>query len=556
MDTAEFLDTIYRQEEGYCYVAVKTEHSFDRKFFAWPEDRSGVLTYIKAQAPVGDVYYAPALFKSKSSKKTEVKGAHCYWVEFDGKLPETLGEIPEPNLKLQSSEPGHEHWYWLTDDLVSADVLDKVNRALTYILGADVSGWDASQILRPPGTLHHSSEATVKVLSYNPEVSPMEAVYSAPEPPPVLEFLDEKLLPSIKQVLKPNDLPSKLLKLFQLGSQDRSDGLMSLGYGLAELGFSVEDMLVILIDADYRWGKFAKREDKLTRLSEIIVRAKLKYPDLEATQITGYSLFELFETKIEFEWLWQDLLPKQGYLLLSGPSGLGKTQLSLNAMIKFALGQDFLQEKVSREMKLGFFSLELNLMELKMLLQKQVQGLSEKEQKHINETVRLYPIGEPLQLQLADERDRVESIIRDDELEGVFFDSLGSMTEEELSSESIKGMMNWNDKIRQRLKIFTWLIHHHRKPSGDNKKPNKLGDVYGSMFVTRNVTTGLCLWKDSTSLELLTLKNRFAQEADPIKLTRDGNLMFSRASGLVIKNGDPVGENIDPETGLKKLELG
>lgn len=538
MDTAEFLDVIYREEEGYCYVATKSASDWVRKFFSWPNDRQLCLDFIHQQSPTKEVYFAPALFKNKSSKKVDVKGAHCYWVEFDGVLPDSLGEIPEPNIKIQSSEPGHEHWYWLTEELVTADVLDKVNRALTYVLGADVSGWDASQILRPPGTTHHDTGLTVEVLSYNPTVTPFYGPVGASEPPPVLEIIDEKLLPSLKEVLNLNNLPSKVLKLFQTGSANRSQGLMALGYGLAEQGFNVEEMLVILIDADYRWGKFANREDKLTRLSEIIVRSKLKYPDIEEAQITGYSLFDLFATNVEFEWIWESLLPKQGYMLLSGPSGNGKTQLSLQAMGHIALGKDFLGKTMNKEMRVGFFSLELNLMELKLVLQTQIGHYTEKEQKQLNEMVRLYPIGEPLQLQLADERERIEQIIQDDELDGVFFDSLGSMTEEELNSEHIKGMMNWNDRIRQRHKIFTWLIHHHRKASGDNKKPNKLSDIYGSMFITRNVTTGLCLWK-GTGLELLTLKNRFAPEAEPIYIGRDGTLTFThKTPGLVIVDKD------------------
>ncbi len=560
MNTREFLDIIYQEETGYCYVATKdpvNDQDFTRQFFDWPAEKDYALAYIAKQQETREVYYAPSLFRTKSSRKTEVKGARVYWVEFDGNLPKELGEIPEPNIKLQSSEPGHEHWYWLIDKLATSKELDTINRALTYVLGADVSGWDASQILRPVGSKHWLSGATVELLAYDPTPRAISGPVGAVEAPPTLDIIDESLLPKLTTVLQVNSLPTATMSLFEKGSGDRSQGLMALGYQLAEQGVSVEEMLVLLLDADLRWGKFAHREDRLTRLSEIIVKSKLKYPEPETQAIVSFTLDALLDAKVEFEWLWENFLPKQGYFLLVGPSGIGKTQLSLNAMMNFACGKTFLGTPVKRPMRVGIFSLEMNLMELKRLVEIQIKSYSKDEQKEITENVRFYPVGEPLSLQLADERTKVENIIEADNLEGVFIDSLGSMTEEDLSSERIKGMMNWNDRIRQRYGVFTWLVHHQRKANGDNKKPNKLADVYGSMFITRNVTTCLCLWR-GIGIEVHTLKNRFAEEQSAFPIIRQGDLTFIRGKdgeGLFTPGEPVVQTGEDGKTLIKGLNF-
>lgn len=54
-----------------------------------------------------------------------------------------------------------------------------------------------------------------------------------------------------------------------------------------------------------------------------------------------------------------------------------------------------------------------------------------------------------------------------------------------------------------------WLgIHHHRKPTGENRKPNKLDDVYGSTWLTAGCGSVVMLWGDpgSSRVELTHLK--------------------------------------------------
>ena len=54
----------------------------------------------------------------------------------------------------------------------------------------------------------------------------------------------------------------------------------------------------------------------------------------------------------------------------------------------------------------------------------------------------------------------------------------------------------------------TLAIHHPRKPTGDNPKPNALGDVYGSAWITAGHGSVLLLWGEAgaSSVELSQLK--------------------------------------------------
>jgi hypothetical protein len=121
-------------------------------------------------------------------------------------------------------------------------------------------------------------------------------------------------------------------------------------------------------------------------------------------------------------------------------------------------------------------------------------------------------------------------------------DSLGSATDEEVSDEKFKKFFHWNDQLRARTGAFTWYIHHHRKASGDNKKPNKLSDVYGSQYITSYATTVLCLWEGSVvdSTQLIPLKVRLAKKPPAFNMHKDGNLHFTRLT-----------PNIGPQTGIE-----
>jgi hypothetical protein len=179
----------------------------------------------------------------------------------------------------------------------------------------------------------------------------------------------------------------------------------------------------------------------------------------------------------------------------------------------------------------------MNLPELKEFVQLMAAGFTPEELEVLEENLQFFPLGEPLYLTKTETREQVEQLVSDLKLDGVVFDSLGSTTDGDLSNEtSVKSLIDWNDRFRQRSGAFTWFIHHHRKASGDNKKPNKLSDVYGNQYITARASSVVCLWDSGipNTLDFLPLKVRLRANPGRFHIKRGGNLRFTRmVSGIV-----------------------
>jgi len=562
-ELGQFFNFIYGDGEGIVGLAVKSPNSekgFKRYFFEYPRELPSVVEESLKYRNSFEVYYTPALFNSESGTKEAVKGSHVFWVEFDGNAPEILPpDIPEPSMRVQSSIPGHEHWYWRSEEFISPFDLEKVNRALTYKLGADTSGWDACQILRPINTINHKRDAPVGLLKTSSTLVSTGDFAKLPEPPALVEVPLPEQLPEIADVLSKYKIPDAAWELFKVGKKhgERSEGMMQLGYFMAEIGMENDEIFAVLLNADMRWGKFKDREDQLQRLQEIVTIARNKYPfgDGESLSlvpnIESLGLLTFLKTEYHFEWIWDGYLQKNGYFMLTGPSGVGKTQFSLNAAMNMALGEPFLEKPTSTPKRIGILSLEMGGPDLQYFLKQQVPYYTTDQLSVLQENLVIAPVGEPVYMDMQEGKDQVEQWIVDNKLDGIMVDSLGSAMAGDVSAEAaVKSIMAWNDNIRQRLDVFTWFIHHHRKATGDNKKPNKLQDVYGSMYLTARATSVVCLWNIgiASDLQVLPLKMRLSPDKDPFTIHRDNNLIFHRKGNSTVveapESEDDSTENI------------
>lgn len=174
-ELSEFFDYMWGMEPvaktQFVYLPVKEDGTWRSFMFAWPRQRGAVIRHVLKWAATGaDTYFAPALFKVARPTKENVLGSWVLWVDLDGNAGQVdldLLSVPKPTLRVQSSLPGHEHWYWRLDTFLSdPQLLEDRNRALTYMLHADSSGWDADQVLRPVGTTNYKRGLPVFVLDW------------------------------------------------------------------------------------------------------------------------------------------------------------------------------------------------------------------------------------------------------------------------------------------------------------------------------------------------------------------------------------------------------
>ena len=542
-----FFETLYQDTKGLVYLATKDPKSSDWEqfWFEWPNEKANILAKVNNEFAEKEVYFGPALYADRKSDKPSLKGSHCIWSEFDGVVPseadrETAG-IPAPSVRIQSGLDGHEHWYWLIDRFLSVPEIELANRKITYALGADVSGWDSTQVLRPPGTRNHKRDRPVKILLLGNDQHVYTFTDDINDPPPVLELPVPTEIPAVEDVIAKCSIPPKLFQLFKVGLPEghRSEGLMALAFGFAELKpmLNNDELLAVMLNADNRWGKFSERKDQVRRLLDIISKVRIKVPFEETTeeeQEAEFSRFqqfgftEILSIDTQMDWVWEGFLHAKGYMLVTGAPGVGKSQFSLDFAANACLGKDYLGRTVHEPRKIGFMSLEMGVEEVQHFIGIQSKNYTAEELELLNQNLLIWPMGEPLYLSEGNEanRTKVEELIGDHSLDGVIFDSLGSTTPDELVSEKVRGIMDWNDRLRKKMECFTWFVHHHRKASGDNKRPNKLSDVYGSVYITARASSVLCLWETNGALSLIPLKIRLSKRPGALTLARNEHLHF------------------------------
>lgn len=540
VNTSKDLDTyltfLFGLDEGFIYIATKEEASWTQKFFEWPSQRSDVIEFIEKNSEARDVYIAPALFSSPDSHKENFKSSLTLWVEFDGRLPnnEQLASIPPPTLRVRSSDNFHEHWYWrLETAITDQKILEGFNRNLTYRLGADSSGWDCNQVLRPVSTFNHRKNLPVLLLALSDSRYFQESFRSVPAAPPQT-VIPPTSIPNVTEVILKFPFPLAATRLFISSSIEmgkRSTALMELGFFCAEMGMDNGEILACLYNADNRWGKFKGRPDQGLRLLEIVTRSRVKYPVVSGTvNVMGIKTLLAHVSKIE--WAIEGLLEERGYMLLTGPSGVGKTQVSLQFAIHMALGENYLGFSVTRPQKIVFFSLEMSLAPIQFFISSMMHGKTLEQLAILEKNLLVIPLGEAIYLDTPKGQEVVEKILSIHDPDGYFIDSLGSTTANELSSEGpVKAIMDWNDRSRNKYDCYSWIIHHQRKASGDNKKPNKLADVYGSQYIVNRATSVYCLWIDTPGnpvIEVIPLKKRLAVVEPSWHIKRGENLSFTK----------------------------
>lgn len=534
---SDFFRTIWHEEKGFVCLATKhaTTGVFSRRHFEWPVDEHLVIQTVINERTSNEVYFAPAIFRERSSAKEDVLGSFCFWIEFDGSMPVDLGDIPNPSIVVRTSTESHQHIYWCTDSLIPVERIEHVNKGLAYQLGADVSGWDANQLLRPPQTLNHKKHLTATLITKTDKYVNSVA-FSGILPvnlPPQIEIIEKPL--SLPEVVRKYSYSRDVWDLFVHGKkEDRSIALMQLGYELAAMNLTNLEIYTMLLDADKRWGKFAGRSDQHPRLTEIITIARSKYPyriDSQAKESLFITMSdrELITTEVKIDWLWEGILHQTGYLLLTGHTGVGKSQFSLDFGAHLVLGRQFLGRDIQSKKKVAFISLEMGLLELKLVRQAQLSNYTPEDQIAISEGLRHLPVGYPIYFNRDENRIMIEELIQREGIECIIFDSLGSMTEQELSKETdAKLLMDWNDHLRAELGISTVIIHHHRKAQSGNKRPNTISDIYGSHYFTARATTVMTMWdsKKAGLIEVSFQKMRLSKRESPWAIRRKDDLTF------------------------------
>lgn len=525
-DLEKFTDLLFGELQGIVYSPAKGE-VWDQRFFNWPEEKIELHDWITTSSIKSDVYLSPVLYKERRAVKNAVKCSHVTWVEFDGDTQIDFRNIPRPSAIVQTSTSTHLHAYWEIEE-VDVQTLEDLNRRLTVYLHADSSGWDATQLLRPPGTINHKYDRPIPVnLShFSQGVSPLGLFDAAPSlNAPQADLKQADLQPVTKLLMTlPLSLKRKIRE--ETPTQGaRSSFLAKIALELAEENLNHAQIFSILHHVDQRVRKFADRTDQFERLSSLAEYALIKIN--QEDQIIVYDLQSILDHAESLEWIIEGWLHTSGFLILTGAPTVGKTQLALQFAVDLTNRQSFLGKRIlSKDTSVLILSLEMEVRQIKYVL-----GFQSNEwPENLN----------PKKVNVIDENGGMtafENLIDQYQPNVVIIDSLSELLEEgDNPNEQAKSVMRWIRKIRRRYNCAIVAIHHNRKATEGNKKPNKLSDLYGSFHFARVVETVLCMWDEGQRLELSAIKTRFGPR-DKFYIRRNQHLNFERIDDADRKSG-------------------
>lgn len=534
-----FLDDIWGNDiEGTVFVAIRSENKWSTYPVDWPLNKLMINALLKANE--GDAYFTPAIFQKNVTQPTRENFLHSNvcWADIDTANDHT----PDANYVVASGGIGNKHLYWkgVYDD---RDKLESANRTLAYgISGADQGAWNCNKYLRIPETTNYKYEKPrpVKLIAKHPSAGLPDLNLDLPSTGAVGDEVKLTRLDA-DYALFQYPLPDKLISYLNGNfPDDRSKAFYEVGLLCKESGMNKNETFSVLHKLHERWGKYGDRADK--ELARIVAKAFEQQASKRRTLHTFSSVLE-HEGNIDF--LVKDIVTEQGITVLTGPPGVGKTQFSLNLAFNLAIGETarFLPHKLTftKQVKVLYLSLEMSVLELKLFMAQMAVPYADYIST-IDERLFIHAPGESIGLDKDEGQTEFQELIEQVEPELIIIDTLGSAITGELTDERIiRPTMDFLDRVRHRFGCAIWVNHHQRKANADNKKPTKLSDLYGSQYIGARASSVVCLYPvSSESLEVITLKNRFAAVSEKYEITRSRNLMFI---GEGVPTPEDKGEN-------------
>lgn len=379
MDIDKTLDIIslaWGKQDGYCFFPwidgtadtreERIQSYHEGPAFKWPRDRKKIIEHMTARQN-DDLYWCPSLFEQPHRRLDLAMDEHCLWADLDEVNPNDIAEEYKPTIAWETS-PGHYQALWLIQrgyDIQGASWRGGENHRLTYYLGADPSGWDTTQLLRPPGWTNHKPQyRSTKGSSprgrllwhergrrYLPDhFTDLPEVASAAGE--IADVLDEQIAHIDRHAvwgkvrLKVNKAVREYMSAREV-SGDRSEVLWQIERELADAGLTVTEIVALIRPTP--WNKYAGRADELRRLTSEASKAVSERPEVITDQLEAEAnrpkptrLGELIKNIPQPTWIIDGLWSKGACGFIAGQPKTFKTWSSLDLAFSVATGHDFL----------------------------------------------------------------------------------------------------------------------------------------------------------------------------------------------------------------------
>lgn len=512
------------------------------KMYQWPEDRKAIAKVLEAaETSKRDVYWAPAVFNSRSRSGSSVTTLSSLWADLDEVSPDAIPKQFTPTAIWESS-PGRYQALWKLKTPIDAKQHEELNQKLTYALGADKGGWDLAQVLRIPGTHNHKypDEPEVKLLHLNGHrIDPTQALDDLPDI--ILAPDDHVELPPRLQTLGKhqstfNERTRHLLNAKHASVGERSDRLWELECLLAERGLSGPEIVTIVRGTV--WNKFRERRDEVRRLLIEAEKALLHAgPTDDVLQVLDqgqesiapipWSSFD--RTHKPITWLVADIWGANEVGFISGLPKSYKSWFALDLAVSVATGTRFLSTFQARKENVLLIQEE----DPKPVLQDRLVKIAAAKglidvQRVGNELEILYDLPDNLHIisnqgfaLTEDWLEQAERWIIEREIKLAILDPLmmiaGSGFDEFKAFDFMAKVLKPLKRLRAKTQCAITLVHHHLKSSS----AGGARDMYGSV--------ALWAWEES-ALHL--------QMSTPGKVTAERFSKHALLAPLTVEIGD------------------
>lgn len=129
-------------------------------FFEYPGRAQAAAAWCLGASEAGlEAFFCAHLLTARRRAKANAAPVLALWADADRAAEGFLaGDGDPPPTAVVESSPGRAHLFWRLRRPVSPRKAEELNRRLLLAVGADRSGWDLSQLLRPPGTRNRKYE--------------------------------------------------------------------------------------------------------------------------------------------------------------------------------------------------------------------------------------------------------------------------------------------------------------------------------------------------------------------------------------------------------------
>lgn len=552
----EFCNFLYGEEEGYVHLPIKNPETDDYEynfFFKWPSERQAIIDHVERHSKTSEVFITPGMFSRRSSNVVDAHGSYVVWADFDGNVPslEELNEleIPEPTVRVQSSVPGREHWYWRYEQFNNNIVtVQGINKAICYALKADTGAWDAGHSTRPVGSYNHKRDAPVILKSFNSHQYRIEDFASVPVPEEsynLEQFSREQIPNPVKTIMKHgpwSDDAQELFLRYQVPEGSRSSALTRFAYTCCEQGLDNSEVYSLLQWVDKRWKKFVNRVNKERYYVDLINYARQTVPyegikdvTVLADELQTYSFGEVLAYQDTTQWIIKGLLPYKGIAYLVGRPGTGKTTLAMGIGTSLALNKNYLDwsSTEGKDYKILHLSLEMSLEDINEFYTKLKTNFDDEELKLLDKNYHTYASPEKIKFYLPNSPILGKFLRKLENMKPdiIIVDSASYSLAANLSNqEEVTKSIELLDMIRDRYGCTFIFIHHSRKePPGHGFKEADLDDVFGSAFIAASASSIISLkqskdYSESNKLmDVRYLKTRFSGDNTGFSVLMDGD---------------------------------